>query len=81
MRSVLVRRAEDLGVRAAAVVRLPRGVEFRPPTHAAVSWSGASQLGQPVLVEGPLVDVEAVVAAARAAGAWAEATVIEPPPA
>ena len=79
VRSVLVRRAEDLGVRAAAVVRLPRGVDFRPPEHAAVSWSGASHLGQPVLVEGPLVDVEAVVAAARSAGAWAEATVIEPP--
>ena len=79
VRSVLVRRAEDLGVRAAAVVHLPRTVDFRPPKHAAVSWSGSSQLGQPVLVEGPLVDVEAVVAAARAAGARSEATVIEPP--
>ncbi|MBO3101070.1 hypothetical protein [Cellulomonas fengjieae] len=79
VRSVQVRRAEDLGVRAAAVVHLPRGVEFRPPRHAAVSWSGSSALGQPVLVEGPLVDVEAVVAAALAAGAHTAATVIEPP--
>jgi acetolactate synthase small subunit len=79
VRSVLVRRAEDLGVRAAAVVRLPGTVDFRPPKHAAVSWSGSSLLGQPVLVEGPLVDVEAVVASARAAGALVQATVIEPP--
>ena len=79
VRSVLVRRAEDHGVRAAAVVHLPMGVEFRPPRHAAVSWSGQSALGQPVLVEGPLVDVESVVKAARAAGARTEALVIEPP--
>jgi hypothetical protein len=76
---VLVRRAEDLGVRAAAVVHLPRDVDFRPPRHAAVSWSGSTLLGQPMLVEGPLVDVEAVVGAARSAGARVQATVIEPP--
>ena len=76
---VVVRRAEDLGVRAAAVCHLPREVAFRPPPHAAVSWSGESQLGQPVLVEGPLVDVEHVVAAAQRAGAPSTAIVIEPP--
>ena len=79
VRAVSVRRAEDLGVRAAAVVHLPVGVDFRPPRHAAVSWSGSSALGQPVLVEGSLVDVEAVVASARSAGARVEATAIEPP--
>ncbi|CAM5777960.1 ACT domain-containing protein [Cellulomonas persica] len=76
---VVVRRAEDLGVRAAGVCHLPRDVAFRPPAHAAVSWSGESQLGQPVLVEGPLVDVEHVVAAAREAGARSTAIVIQPP--
>lgn len=75
---VVLRRAEDLGVRAAAVMHLPRGVAFRPP-HAAVSWSGESHLGQPVLVEGPLVDVEHVVEAAQEAGARPTAIVIQPP--
>lgn len=77
---VVVRRAEDLGVRAAAVMHLPGDVAFRPPPHAAVSWSGESALGQPVLVEGPFVDVEHVVAAAREAGARTTAIVIQPPP-
>ena len=76
---VVLRRAEDLGVRAAAVMHLPSEVAFRPPPHAAVSWSGESALGQPVLVEGPLIDVKHVVDAARAAGARSTAIVIEPP--
>ncbi|WP_041574167.1 ACT domain-containing protein [Cellulomonas gilvus] len=76
---VVVRRAEDLGVRAAGVVHVPRGVAFRPPEEAAVSWSGDAAQGQPVLVEGPLVDVELVVDAARAAGATSSAIVIQPP--
>ncbi|GEL93427.1 ACT domain-containing protein [Cellulomonas composti] len=78
---VVVRRSADLGVRAAAAVHLPRDVPFRPPPQAGVSWSGRAELGEPVLVEGPLVDVELVVAAARAAGATSTALVIEPPPA
>ncbi|QGQ17994.1 ACT domain-containing protein [Cellulomonas sp. JZ18] len=79
VRSVLVRRADDLGVRAAAVVHLPPGVAFRPPAHAAVRWSGETEQGQPLLVEGALADVEATVEAARAAGATSDATVIQPP--
>lgn len=79
VRSVLVRRAEDLGVRAAAVVHLPAGVAFVPPAHAAVRWSGETGHGEPLLVEGPLVDVELTVEAARAAGATRDATVIQPP--
>ncbi|WP_019135696.1 hypothetical protein [Cellulomonas massiliensis] len=79
--SVLVRRAADLGVRAAGVMHLPRGVTFRPPARAAVAWSGVSEAGEPVLVEGPLVDVELVVAAAREAGATVSGIVIQPPPA
>jgi hypothetical protein len=79
VRGVVVRRADDLGVRAAAVVHLPMGVEFRPPAHAVVRWSGETGRGEPLLVEGSLVDVEGVVVAARAAGATSDALVIQPP--
>jgi hypothetical protein len=77
--SVLVRRADDLGVRAAAVVHLPPGREFVPPAHAGVRWSGQTHRGEPLLVEGSLVDVELVVEAALAAGAIAHALVVQPP--
>lgn len=76
---VVVRRADDLGVRAAAVVHLPWGTAFRPPGHTAVRWSGDAERGEPLLVEGSLVDVEDVVAAAREAGATTDALVIQPP--
>ncbi|GIG41754.1 ACT domain-containing protein [Cellulomonas phragmiteti] len=79
VRSVQVRRADDLGVRAAAVVHVPRGVAFTPPPSAAVRWSGRTDVGEPLLVEGALADVEATVEAARAAGATSDATVIQPP--
>lgn len=79
VRSVLVRRADDPRVRAAAVVHVPRGVVVEPPPSAAVRWSGRTQDGEPLLVEGALADVEATVEAARAAGATSDATVIEPP--
>jgi hypothetical protein len=78
VRGVVVRRGDDLGVRAAGVVRLPPGASFRPPAHALVRWSGDTAVGEPLLVEGALVDVEAVVTAARAAGATADALVIQP---
>lgn len=76
---VVVRRADDLGVRAAAVVHLPAGTVFAPPEHSAVRWSGDTVAGEPLLVEGALVDVETVVAAARAAGATADALLVQPP--
>lgn len=79
VRGLVVRRADDLGVRAAAAVQLPAGTDFRPPAHAAVRWSGRTADGEPLLVEGALVDVEEVVAAARAAGATGDALVIQPP--
>ena len=79
VRGVRVSRVDDPGVRAAAVVQLPRGLAVRPPAGAGVRWSGGSGAGEPLLVEGPLVDVEATVAAARAAGATGDATVIQPP--
>lgn len=79
VRGLVVRRADDLGVRAASVVHLPAGVDFRPPRHAVVRWSGETAHGEPLLVEGALVDVEDVVAAAREAGATGDALVIQPP--
>ena len=77
--SVRVRRADDLGVRAAAALHLPVDLEFVPPAHAGVRWSGRTHHGEPLLVEGSLVDVEVVVDAALAAGALAHALVIQPP--
>ena len=77
VRSVEVRSAEDRSVRAAGVVRLPRGVAFTVPGGTDVRWSGDSTSGHPVLVEGPLADVELVIAHARASGAVA--TGILPP--
>ena len=76
---VVVRRADDRDVRAAAVVHLPPGTAFEPPAHVVVRWSGDTATGEPLLVEGALAEVEAVVAAARAAGAAADALVIQPP--
>lgn len=74
--SVVVRSAQDPAVRAAGVVRMPAGIGFIPPAAADVRWSGDASAGQPVLIEGSLADVSAVVAHARARGAAMTATVI-----
>ncbi len=76
VRSLVIRPADDPGVRAAGVVRMPPGVTFRPPQDAPVSWSGDSGVDQPVLIEGSLADVSTVAAAARAAGAVGTGIVI-----
>ena len=76
IRSVEVRSADDPAVRAAGVVRMPDGVGFTPPDDADVRWSGDASAGQPVLVEGSLADVTAVIAQARDQGAAMTATVI-----
>lgn len=76
VRSVEVHAADDPAVRAAGVVHLPPGVAFVP--GAAVTWSGDSASGQPVLVEGPLGAVETVLQDAVAAGATTTASVILP---
>lgn len=82
VRSAEVRAVDDPAVRAAAVVHLPAASgPFAPPEGAAVRWSGDPSAGQPVLVEGPLPEVERVVAAARARGADSAATVVLPLPA
>jgi hypothetical protein len=81
VRSAEVRATDDPAVRAAAVVQLPATAgAFVPPADAAVRWSGDPAAGQPVLVEGPLTEVERVVAIARAQGAVSAATVVLPLP-
>jgi acetolactate synthase small subunit len=80
VRAVTVHPVDDPAVRAAAVVVLPGTVtDFAPPADTAVRWSGDPAAGQPVLVEGPLLDVERVVADARSRGAAAVATAVLPP--
>ncbi|GIG30415.1 hypothetical protein [Cellulomonas marina] len=80
VRRVQVRSAGHPDVRAAAVVRLPARSTFRPPDDSAVRWTGEPQGQGPLLVEGRLADVEAVLDAAEAAGAVASAVVLEPLP-
>jgi len=76
IRSVEVYSADDPAVRAAGVVRMPDGVDFTPPSDTAVLWSGDASAGQPVLVEGSLADVTAVVARAREQGAAMTAVMV-----
>jgi predicted amino acid-binding ACT domain protein len=76
IRSVEMRSADDPAVRAAGVVRMPDAVDFTPPSGADVRWSGDASASQPVLVEGSLADVTAVVAHARAEGAAMTAIVV-----
>lgn len=66
--SVRILPADDPHVLAAGVVHAHQSVNFRPPEGAAVAWSGDTAAGQPLLVEGPLVEVEKVLDAARALG-------------
>jgi hypothetical protein len=81
VRSAEVRAVDDPAVHAAAVVHLPTTAgPFGPPAGVAVRWTGDVAAGQPVLIEGALPDVEAVVAHARARGAVSAATVVLPLP-
>lgn len=80
VRSVQVRAASDPAVRAAAVVLLPSTeAGYTPPADAAVRWTGDPAAGQPVLLEGPLADVERVLEHARERGAVRAATAVLPP--
>lgn len=76
VRSVEVRSAQDPAVRAAGVVRIPDGAAFSPPTDLAVRWSGDAAVGQPVLIEGTLADVTALMDRAHGHGAAMTAVVI-----
>ena len=79
VRGVLVRAATDPKVRAAAVLNLPPGSSFRPAPDAAVRWFGDPEHGEPMLIEGALAAVEAVVAAGRAEGGTSEGLVLRAP--
>jgi len=79
VRSVDVRAADDRSVRAAAVMRLADTSVLTTLPGLDVRWSGDPRSGLPVLLEGPLADVEVAVEHAFSAGATAVATVILPP--
>lgn len=79
VRGVLVRATTDPRVRAAAVLSLPAGSSFRPAPDLPVRWSGDPTQGDPMLVEGQVEAVEAVVVAARAEGGTSHALVLRPP--
>lgn len=72
---VLVLPADDPRVLAAGVVHAP-GRRILPPPGAAVAWSGDTALDQPLMVEGPLAEVEKVMDLARAEGADAVSFVL-----
>lgn len=71
--------ADSPQVRAAGVVHALAGRRFVPPPDTAVTWSGDTSLDQPLLVEGTLIDVEAVMDAARRDGAVLTSWMLLPP--
>ena len=79
VRGIVVRAATDPRVRAAAVLNLPSGSSFRPAPGTGVRWFGDPERDEPMLIEGPLVAVEAAVTAGRAEGGTSEALVLRPP--
>ncbi|MFT4108397.1 hypothetical protein [Propionicimonas sp.] len=76
---VTVLPADAPRVRAVGVVHAAPGRRFIPPGDAAVTWSGDTSLDQPLLIEGTLVDVEKVLAAAVAEGAALVSSIVLPP--
>ncbi|WP_129337261.1 hypothetical protein [Cellulomonas endophytica] len=72
---VVVHRADDPAVRAVAVLHEAPGTGRVPAAGAAVRWSGDG----PLVVEGPLAEVERAVAAAHRDGVRT-ATLVVPPP-
>ncbi len=76
---VLVLPVDDPDVLAVGVVHATPGLRFRPAPDSPVTWSGDLASGQPLLVEGAFVDVEAVLSAARAAGASRVSSALLPP--
>lgn len=79
VRSVDLRAVSDPTVRGVAV--LAPGAWRATAVPAGVRCSGDPAAGQPVLVEGPLAQVEQVVAEARRAGARSVTSVVLPDPA
>ena len=54
-------------------------LRFTPPPDVTVTWSGDTAHGQPLLIEGQLLEVEKVLAAARAEGARRVSSALLPP--
>lgn len=77
--SVEVLPADDPAVQASGVMQASPGVQFRPPPDAAVSWSGETESGQPLLIAGQLLEVEKVLRAARDAGITTMSYALLPP--
>ncbi|MFT3862443.1 hypothetical protein [Micropruina sp.] len=77
--SVTMVPADSPEVLAAGVVHTRPGHRFVPPPETAVTWSGDTSQDQPLLVEGTLADVEAVLAAARREGAVLVCSMLLPP--
>lgn len=76
---VQVLAADDPRVLASGVVRTLPGGRFRPPPDAALSWSGETESGQPLMLVGQLLEVEKVLAAARRSGIDEASYAILPP--
>ncbi len=79
VRRVTVLPAGDPQVLATGVVHPDPELRFRPPADTAVTWSGDTANGQPLLIEGQLLEVERVLAAARAEGARRVSSALLPP--
>jgi ACT domain. len=77
--SVEVLPADDPSVRASGIIQAGPGTRFRPPPDAAVSWSGETESGQPLLIAGQLLEVEKVLRAARDAGITSMSYALLPP--
>lgn len=79
VRSVAVLPASDPQVLATGVVHPDPDLSFAPPAEVAITWSGEIDKGQPLLIEGQLLEVEKVLAAARAEGAHRVSSALLPP--
>ena len=76
---VIVLPAGDPQVLATGVVHPDPKLSFVPPADVAITWSGDTANGQPLLIEGQLLEVEKVLAAARAEGARRVSSALLPP--
>ena len=76
VRTVEVRPADDPLVRAAGLIHMSRRAAFAPPPATPVRCIGDAAAGQPVLVEGTLAQVTAVLAHAQQLGAAMTAVVV-----
>lgn len=79
VQGVTILPAGDPQVLAAGVVHPGPALRFRPPEDAAVTWSGDTAAGEPLLIEGQLLEVEKLLAAARAEGARRVSSALLPP--